>query len=369
MSRILWVAIAEGRGHLMRAHLARRTLADAGIEVEVATTREDGRQFLAALGCPSLLLPGGPAGLCYDGLQNLDRAASERAILARLPRAAWADLGWLRARADRWALVVDDAFHPSLVLAPFVISSRTLPIVHVHAEHLRSVIGGVVDLAAQRAFATLEISSKGALPPLVSLPKSTGPKSIAAVYLNSYFTDPRLGDAIEGALAAHALPGHLVGYRDRPGWRSVDPQLAEALGRARVLIAAPGLATATQVAQLGIPFVGLLSEQPEQRANWARLVETAPGPLAAVELSGPDLRAQIERALSWVSSAPTRVGRPQDPAPLWRSTWSELVTMAHCRRARKAKPAASCKGAKIGGPAWPDRHPRSGEGVKRWKRA
>jgi hypothetical protein len=56
--RILYVALADARGHLMRAHLLRRTLAAHGVaEVTVVTTSEAGQAFLASSARPPPCCP------------------------------------------------------------------------------------------------------------------------------------------------------------------------------------------------------------------------------------------------------------------------------------------------------------------------
>ena len=80
--RILWVAVADARGHLMRAHLARKLLAPE-LEVEIATTSQAGIDFLRALGTPAKQLGRGYQ-LAFDARQNLDRAETERRLLRYL---------------------------------------------------------------------------------------------------------------------------------------------------------------------------------------------------------------------------------------------------------------------------------------------
>ena len=41
-ARIVWLAVAEGRGHLMRAQLAKSLLAPAGVDVDCVTTSDAG---------------------------------------------------------------------------------------------------------------------------------------------------------------------------------------------------------------------------------------------------------------------------------------------------------------------------------------
>jgi UDP:flavonoid glycosyltransferase YjiC (YdhE family) len=91
--RIVWLAAADARGHLMRAHLLRGLLGRAGVEVDVITTSEEGRAFLAALGTPAEVLSH-HFGVAYDAWQNMARARTEACALEYLLRPS-------RAAADR----------------------------------------------------------------------------------------------------------------------------------------------------------------------------------------------------------------------------------------------------------------------------
>ena len=117
MSRILWIAVADARGHLMRAHLARRLLAEDGVVVDIATTSDEGVRVLGSLGTPARRFGRGYT-LAFDARQNLDRAETERRLLRYLFGALRADLRSLAQLAARYAVVVNDSFHPALLLAP-----------------------------------------------------------------------------------------------------------------------------------------------------------------------------------------------------------------------------------------------------------
>src|SRR5690242_11193862 len=76
--RVLWLAVAEGRGHLVRAHAVGVALERRGGRVEILTTSEEGRAFLAELGRPSEVLSRHYA-LRFDDRHNLARARSQAA--------------------------------------------------------------------------------------------------------------------------------------------------------------------------------------------------------------------------------------------------------------------------------------------------
>src|SRR5262245_29991275 len=134
--RIVWVAAADARGHLMRAHVLRRALAPRGVEVDVLTTSDQGAAFLSTLGTPARVLSKHYA-LQFDAHHNLDRASTHACVVRYLLRPSRAlhdlrRLGQSYAGAD---LVVND-FHPALFVAPALGPlSPPPPIVHVYGEN------------------------------------------------------------------------------------------------------------------------------------------------------------------------------------------------------------------------------------------
>src|SRR5688572_33319515 len=81
--RIVYLAVAEGRGHLMRAQLAARLLAPEGITVDIVTTSDAGAAFAAEFGLRSPVLSHGYR-LIYDDRQNLARLRTRAMALAYL---------------------------------------------------------------------------------------------------------------------------------------------------------------------------------------------------------------------------------------------------------------------------------------------
>src|SRR5687767_1589868 len=98
--RIVWLAVAEGRGHLMRAQLAARLLAPEGIDVDIVTTSEAGVAFAAEFGLPSKILSTS-FRLAYDERQNLARLRTRAMTMSYLlaPTRCLRDLSWLEGYA------------------------------------------------------------------------------------------------------------------------------------------------------------------------------------------------------------------------------------------------------------------------------
>src|SRR5262245_51942980 len=132
--RILYLALADARGHLMRAHLVRGLLSAHGIEVDIVTTGRAGQRFLAKLGTPSRLLSE-HFRVAFEGCHDMSRAKTDACVLRYYldPRRGLTDL----IRITRWArgveLVVCDSLHPALLVAPWVTRLR---VVHVFGENI-----------------------------------------------------------------------------------------------------------------------------------------------------------------------------------------------------------------------------------------
>lgn len=339
---IVWLAVADARGHLMRAHVVRGLAATAGIRIDVVTTSRAGQAFLAALGTPSTLLSD-HFSVVFDARQNISRSASERRLMKYLlspSRAAadWRRLGELTRGAD---LVVND-LHPLLVVGGSMggsgLSSR---IVHVYGEHMWSAIeryfaprvpafvdrgfGAAVNGLRLRARASIEhtLDALDAGPgttsmrhvrlfPVLALPKRDpravraalgipAGRRLAAVYLNPHFSDPSVADAIEAALDARGYAMHAVaeGFASRARFRAYDGAFADVVAASDVLVSAPGMGAVGYARMLRKPFVAMLTDQPEQRENVRFLASRDAAPHAVVDLvREPHAGAAISRALA-----------------------------------------------------------------------
>lgn len=331
--RIVWLAAADARGHLVRAHLARGLLARRGVTADIVTTHEDGRRFLAALGTPSELLSP-HYGVAFDAWQNMDRRRTEATILRYFlqPSRGLHDLQRLAEIARGAAYVVND-FHPLLLLA----GEGAGRVVHVYGASLYQAIArhfegrgpGVLDRRfaelvrslSARAYARVEhglaAPAEGAfrkedrtfvLPPLVGLPGRTRDEvraalgvadgqKLAAVYLNPHFSDPRLAVALRGALESrgYTMYGVGEGLARHRGFSAYDASFADVAAAADVLVSAPGMASCAQARAFGLPFVALATDQPEQRTNLAAMSNTSR--VVTVDLLDPAVRADLGAAI------------------------------------------------------------------------
>jgi hypothetical protein len=361
-------------------------LRERGAQVDVITTSEEGRAFLAALGTPSELISS-HFGVAYDDRQNMARGETEACVLRYLfmPSRGAADLARLAALARGADYVVND-FHPLLLIA----GSRgggegaplSCPVVHVYGENLWGAIEAHFDgrrgALFTRAFGALARSLRDRahgriehtlaapllgqrdperrsyrLLPVIASPRRAAAEvraslgvrpgaRLAAVYLNPHFADAAVASAIESALSAEGYVMHAVGegYARRPGWRPYNREFVDVAAAADLLVSAPGMGAAGMARLFGVPFLGLLTDQPEQRAN-ARLLAASPdAAFSAVELA--DLQCLTERlrgaAKDLTRGAPPALERPPASAVVgavhdrWAASLTELAEPASPRQ-------------------------------------
>jgi hypothetical protein len=352
--RIVWVAVAEGRGHLVRAALAARLLAPAGIAVEVVTTSAAGAAFAAELGLAASVMSESYR-LIYDGRQNLARVRTRAMAVGYLglPTRCLRDLAWLEGRASGAALVVNDSFHPALLVASLLRGELGARVVHLHGENTRSALldtagRGPMSALIRRALASsrrieLTLADVGRatsevirLPPLLPAPRDreqvrashgVAPDArLAVVYLNPYFSDPALADALDRELAAAGYTVRAVGegYAERPGWRACDAGLAELAAAADLFISAAGSGAIALARGAGVPMIALATDQPEQRKNLASAGGGAWREVIDLQARG-DLGARVQSALARVPSS-TAGGDSELAARRARSLWLATLT-------------------------------------------
>jgi hypothetical protein len=382
--KILWLAVADARGHLMRAHLMRQILAEKGVKVDIVTTSPEGVAFLAALGTPAALLSGGHQIRC-DERQNMRRGRTQAGVFRYVlsPARRLRDLRQIEELARGAALVIDDSLHPALLLAP--LRRRPLRVVHLYGENtlhavehalerrrrpllsrrprslldegcaraVRRVLGAAFgsiehSLSAPAAGEVDRASRRHRLPPLVAAPgRSRGevraelgvPEGarLAVVYLNPYFKDPALATALEQALRREGFFLHAVGegFAGRPGWLSHDPRLADVIAAADLLVSAASMGSLGHVRLHGTPLLALRTAQPEQLRNLACWGEEGGLPIRQVDCG--EGGAALDCALAEAIGALGAVERParRDPGEgvralhaLWAGTILDLLDEA-----------------------------------------
>jgi hypothetical protein len=310
-ARILYLAVADGRGHLMRAHLLRQLAAGRGLDVDVVTTSAAGQAFLAGLGTPAALLPGGFA-LLFDERHHLQAAATERHLAAYLasPWGLARDAARLARLAAGARCIVNDSLHPAALALAMMSRLRRAPrVVNVHGDGLwRATLhnfdrrlpdwasrafrrtmqaadarasGHIVhSLAPRDRFGRREGRNRFRLPPLLAPPHRSRAAvrdalgladgdRLAAIYLNPHFRDPRIAAALEAALARAGV--RFVGISEpwagRPGWRALDPEFGDVIAAADLFVSGAGAAALEHARRAHVPLLALLGAQPEQALN------------------------------------------------------------------------------------------------------
>lgn len=302
--RILYLATADARGHLMRAQLLSHALAERGAEVRVLTTSDEGATFLGEFGIAAEVLSRHYA-VQFDERQNMQRDATDRNVARYLfdPRHMLRDIWRLRRLIAGADLLINDSFHPALLVMGCLPGWRR-KVVHVYGASLRralqdnfqgrlpnwlarafaAAIGFELARARARlqhdfAYAEAQCTAPGSfnLPTPVALAAEDAREQAprAAVYLNPHFRDPQLAEGLERGLAAVGLDGLLVGegYAGRAGWLARDPQWIDAAARSALIVSAPGMAALSIAQVYGRPILLLVTDQPEQRSNAQRAAE------------------------------------------------------------------------------------------------
>ncbi|WP_176050589.1 hypothetical protein [Burkholderia sp. BCC1644] len=303
MQRIVYLATADARGHLMRAQLLVHALRAAGAQVDVLTTSDAGQAFLAAFGIDAPVLSRHYA-VQFDERQNMLRDATDRNVAHYVfrPTRMLRDIVRLRAIVRDADLVINDSFHPALLFMGAVPGWRRR-VVHVYGGSLRRALTAnfdarlprmlarafarIVDWQIDSALGCIEHDfaydvaddvqqSRGhvrlptPLPGVAELPPSE--QVAAAVYLNPHFRDVALADALSAGIRDAGLAAHRVGegYAGHDGWTGVDADWVTRAAHAPLIVSAPGMAALSIARVYRRPILLVLTDQPEQASNAAR---------------------------------------------------------------------------------------------------
>ena len=305
--RIVYLATADARGHLMRAQLLAHSLRAAGASVQVLTTSDEGAHFLAGFGIEAPVLSRHYA-VQFDSQQNMLRRETDRNVAHYMfrPGRMLRDIVRLRAWFRDADLVVNDSFHPALLFMGWMPGWRH-KVVHVYGASLRHALQGnfsgrmpgwmakmfgrivawQIDRSRARIahdFAYGEPQHDGhgghrlATPVAVVGVDTEQHDDLApqaAVYLNPHFEEASLAEGLERGLAEAGVPAHLVGegYAHRAGWHAQDEHWIEMAARSAFIVSAPGMAALSIAAVYRKPILLLLTDQPEQAINAQRAAQ------------------------------------------------------------------------------------------------
>ncbi|KVA43219.1 hypothetical protein WI61_24035 [Burkholderia cepacia] len=306
MPRIVYLATADARGHLMRAQLLVHALRAAGAQVDVLTTSDAGQAFLAAFDIDAAVLSRHYA-VQFDERQNMLRDATDRNVAHYVfrPTRMLRDIARLRAIGRDADLMINDSFHPALLFMGAMPGWRRR-VVHVYGGSLRRALTANFDArlprVLARAFARIvdwqidsarcciehdfaydaadEVRQAHAhcrLPtpvPIVAERPASEPAA-AAVYLNPHFRDIALADALSAGMRDAGLVAHRVGegYAGHDGWTGVDADWVTRAAHAPLIVSAPGMAALSIARVYRRPILLVQSDQPEQASNAERAVQ------------------------------------------------------------------------------------------------
>ncbi|WGS42723.1 hypothetical protein LFL97_04075 [Burkholderia sp. JSH-S8] len=302
--RIVYLATADARGHLMRAQLLVRALRDAGAHVDVLTTSDAGQQFLAAFGIDAAVLSRHYA-VQFDTRQNMLRSETNRNVAHYVfrPTRMVRDIARLRAAFRHADLVVNDSFHPALLFMGAMPRWRR-KVVHVYGGSLRGALtanfegrlpgivarafGRIVDWQIDAARCCIEHDFaydvaecaptrhyRLPTPVPVAGERPASDARVAAVYLNPHFRDVSMAGALCAGIRDAGLATHRVGegYAACDGWIGVDPDWVTRAAHAQLIVSAPGMAALSIARVYQRPILLVLTDQPEQVTNAARAAQ------------------------------------------------------------------------------------------------
>lgn len=305
--RILYLATADARGHLMRAQLLTHALRANGHTVHVITTSDEGIRFLAGFDIEASLLSRHYA-VQFDRHQNMLRKETDANVAAYLfrPTRMLRDILHLRPLLRKADLMINDSFHPAALCMGCMPFWRR-KVVHVYGASLRHAletnfhgrlpgwVSGffrrIVALQINRSHARLEhdfsftdavldTNNTYRLPTPVAIARPTADTQQsgarrAAVYLNPHFRDTQLAESLELGLKTSGVQGYLVGegYAGRTGWVAHSPDWADRAAASDVIISAPGMAALSIALVYERPIILIVTDQPEQQINAARASE------------------------------------------------------------------------------------------------
>jgi hypothetical protein len=383
--RLLYLALADARGHLMRAHLLSGVLGESGLAVDIVTTSREGVRFLASMGRSSVLLSE-HFRVEFGDRHDMSRRRTDARVAnyLLLPWRAMADLRRLAMLARGADLVVNDSLHPALLLAPAL--GFPHPVVQVYGENLWRAMEANLDdrapvwladryrhavrVVRDRAFARI-VHTLGSnapepgspprtvrLAPIIARPGRCRAEvradlgvpdgvPLAAVYLNPHFKDPSIAAALEEGLglAGFRLHGVGEGYRTRAGWTGTDARFADVVHAAELFVSGAGMGALELARSSGTPLLVLLGDQPEQARNVAELLRRVPEfALREVLVGDPELAQSIAATAGALAARRPERTSPARGAPdaAWAETFLELVRASRLvrsgRRALVARP-------------------------------
>ena len=355
--KILYLAIADGRGHLMKAVMVKELLPE--VRIDILTTSKEGKKFVESFGHTCQVLDRSYKNI-YDEVQNLDVEATAKDMTRYVanPNRFGRHLHRLTRRCREYDLVVNDSFN----IAALALSMYCPRVVNIYVKNIRRAVldelktrplaRAAFKLLSSRAHVSIETTVKPIegyrqrgkriiLNPLLSMPSEAPPvedpfsRPEAVVYLNPTIKSADLANLITSSLRKSGYRVHAVGegvWSDPAttmSWVARDPDLNTRIANADLVVSAPGMGVLSQVMAYRIPFLALCSSHGEQernlrqvrKSNHIRMVNIADGNWMNQLNMGITALAHGERAESKLNPVEVATVRRE----LWRSVFADLL--------------------------------------------
>lgn len=348
MKKVLYVAVADARGHLMKSILVKELLAEDDVRVDIITTSEEGRTFIRKFGHDCGVLDRAYLNK-YDECQNLDVEGTSREIMGYLvdPTRFGKHVLELSFLLRGYDLAVNDSFNASMLAAsiayPRMVNVYVKNIMRSVLDELRGhpMLRAAFGLAHHRALMNVETTIKPIdgtiikgkrmiLNPLISVPSPIEKKGkLAVVYLNPLFTKWQLGQEIMDVLKERGYDVHAVGEgiaKKIEGWIPHDPKLGDKIAAADLVVSAPGMGVLSQVMAYHKRYIAVYTQQPEQQRNLRQVQNAANVRVLDVDAGEQSWRPQMKRNLRLLSRLPDVDISPRAIALGYKAQWRKVFT-------------------------------------------
>lgn len=287
---ILYLAVADGRGHLMRSILIKELMESVGVGVDIITTSESGKEFVESFGHSAKVLHGSYLNN-FDNQQNLDILKTKKEIMSYLvnPKRFAKNLFEILHSYGKYTMAINDTLNACMLASSFfgpkivnIYAQNTLKATTEELKnHILLFTAFSFSLSMAHANISMQVlpinqySNDGknfTLNPIIQIPnpEKKGKKKKAVIYLNPLFTDKKLGKAIISSLNDFDYTIHAVGEgmaNQLEGWHSKDSRLSDKIASADLIVSAPGMGVLSQVMAYKKKYVAIYSRQPEQERN------------------------------------------------------------------------------------------------------
>jgi hypothetical protein len=348
--RILYIATADARGHLMRCQILVKELRNNGFIVDVLTTSKAGSEFLAAFDIEAKVFSSNYY-IEFDDAHNINETKTDLRVLRYqlLPHGLMKDLFLLSRKLSKYDLVINDSFQPAALFLPVINRSARSKLVNVFGDTLQESVIHHLDKRSPKFLAGLyrklikrqiKLSharlihafhhqdrtlggSEGEInlpTPLDLLPIAESPKQgkTAVIYLNPHFSCSEKALAMQQTLTDQGYAVHAVGegVASLPNWEKYDIHLNSRVATCDLFVAGTGMAAAHLAYLFQVPFVAIDTDQPEQKRNLKHLKQLS----TVYSLNYSESPDSIRNNLNTICRSVSSIQRPSGDIQQARNT-------------------------------------------------